>query len=199
MTATNSTGNSMRTAPTAIAAALLAALTLTACGGGDGSDGGDGGGDGKTGAATADSGKGGACTAAQAGFEVGPSSAAPAAGDEGAVPVTVTNKGKAACTLTGLAGVDLFAGDKSWALKPQEGASEDTEATLEAGQSMTFTIAYVRGVAGDTEKSAVVDQLKLTLPGDSKVSSFKWPDAEVAVKSESTLEATVGPFLPAGD
>ncbi|MDX3689856.1 DUF4232 domain-containing protein [Streptomyces europaeiscabiei] len=201
MTATNSTGNSMRTAPTAIAAALLAALTLTACGGGDESDGGDGGGDGKTGAATAtaDSGKGGACTAAQAGFEVGPSSAAPAAGDEGAVPVTVTNKGKAACTLKGLAGVDLFAGDKSWALQPQEGASEDTEATLEAGQSMTFTIAYVRGVAGDTEKSATVDQLKLTLPGDSKVSSFKWPDPEVAVKSESTLEATVGPFLPAGD
>ncbi|WP_371578223.1 DUF4232 domain-containing protein [Streptomyces sp. NBC_01314] len=189
----------MRTAPTAIAAALLAALTLTACGGGDGGDGGGGSGDGKTGAATPESGKGGACTAARAGFEVGPSSAAPTAGDEGAVPVTVTNKSDAACTLTGLAGVDLFAGDKSWALQPQEGASQDTVATLEAGQSMTFTIAYVRGVAGDTEKSAAVDELKLTLPGDTKVSSFKWPDPEVAVKSESTLEATVGPFLPAGD
>ncbi|KND28986.1 MULTISPECIES: DUF4232 domain-containing protein [Streptomyces] len=186
----------MRTAPTAIAAALLAALTLTACGG---SDGGDGGEDGKTGAATPESTKGGACTAAQAGFEIGPSSAAPAAGDEGAVPVTVTNKGDAACTLKGLAGVDLFAGDKSWALKAQEGASQDTEVTLEGGQSMTFTIAYVRGVAGDAEKSAAVDTVKLTLPGDTKVSSFKWPDPEVAVESESTLEATVGPFLPAGD
>ncbi|MFE7842792.1 DUF4232 domain-containing protein [Streptomyces sp. NPDC057474] len=186
----------MRTASTAIAAALLAALTLTACGGGDG---GDGGGDGKTGAATADSGKGGACTAAQAGFEVGPSSAAPAAGDEGAVPVTVTNKGDVACTLKGLAGVDLSAGDKSWALQPQEGASQDTEVTLEGGQSMTFTISYVRGVAGDTEKSAAVDELKFTLPGDSKVNSFEWPDPEVAVKSESTLDATVGPFLPLGD
>lgn len=186
----------MRTAPTAIAAALLAALTLTACGG---SDGGDGGEDGKTGAATPESGKGGACTAAQAGFEIGPSSAAPAAGDEGAVPVTVTNKGDAACTLKGLAGVDLIAGERSWALKAQEGASQDTEVTLAGGQSMTFTIAYVRGVAGDTEKSAAVDAVKLTLPGDSKVSSFKWPDPEVAVKSESTLEATVGPFLPAGD
>lgn len=187
----------MRTAPTAIAAALLAALTLTACGGGDGGDGGQ---DGKTGAATPESAaKGGACTAAQAGFEIGPSSAAPSAGDEGAVPVTVTNKGDAACTLKGLAGVDLFAGDKSWALKPQEGASQDTEVTLEAGQSMTFTISYVRGVDGDTEKSAAVDTVKLALPGDSKVSSFKWPDPEVAVASESTLEATVGPFLPAGD
>ncbi|MER6160631.1 DUF4232 domain-containing protein [Streptomyces sp. NPDC001868] len=199
MTATNSTGILMRTAPTALAAALLAALTLTACS----SDGGEGGGgtgdDGKTGAATAESGKGGACTAAQAGFEIGPSSAAPAAGDEGAVPVTVTNKGEAACTLKGLAGVDLFAGDKSWALKPQEGAAQDSEVTLESGQSMSFTIAYVRGVAGDTEKSAKVDELRLTLPGDSKVNSFKWPDPEVAVKSESTLDATVGPFLPAGD
>ncbi|MEI5525209.1 DUF4232 domain-containing protein [Streptomyces brasiliscabiei] len=186
----------MRTAPTAIAAALLAALTLTACGGSDEGDGGD---DAKTGAATADSGKGTACTAAQAGFEVGPSSAAPAAGDEGAVPVTVTNKGRTACALKGIAGVDLVAGDKSWALQPQEGASQDTEVTLAGGQSMTFTVAYVRGAAGDTEKSAAVDQLKLTLPGDSKVSSFKWPDPEVAVKSESTLDATVGPFLPAGD
>ncbi|QYX78344.1 DUF4232 domain-containing protein [Streptomyces akebiae] len=190
----------MRTAPTAIAAALLAALTLTACSGSDGGEGGDGGDDGKTGAAaTTESAREGACTAARVGFEVGPSSAAPAAGDEGAVPVTVTNKGDAACTLKGLAGVDLFAGDKSWALQPQEGASEETEVTLQGGQSMIFSISYVRGVAGDAEKSAAVDQLKLTLPGDSKVSSFKWPDAEVAVKSESTLEATVGPFLPTGD
>ncbi|MFF7393147.1 DUF4232 domain-containing protein [Streptomyces scabiei] len=187
----------MRTAPTAIAAALLAALTLTAC---SGSDGGDGGDDGKTGAAaTTESAQEGACTAARVGLEVGPSSAAPAAGDEGAVPITVTNKGDAACTLKGLAGVDLFAGDKSWALKPQEGASEDTEVKLAGGQSVSFSITYVRGVAGDAEKGAAVDEVKLTLPGDSKVSSFKWPDAEVAVKSESTLEATVGPFLPVGD
>ncbi|MEE1763503.1 MULTISPECIES: DUF4232 domain-containing protein [unclassified Streptomyces] len=189
----------MRTAPTAIAAALLAALTLTACSGSDGGEGGDGGDDGKTGAATTESAQGAACTAARVGFEVGPSSAAPAAGDEGAVPITVTNKGDAACTLTGLAGVDLVAGDKSWALQPQEGASEETEVTLQGGQSMSFSVSYVRGVDGDSEKSAAVDQLKLTLPGDSKVSSFKWPDPVVAVKSESTLEATVGPFLPVGD
>ncbi|MFF9774929.1 DUF4232 domain-containing protein [Streptomyces sp. NPDC013978] len=189
----------MRTAPTAIAAALLAALTLTACSGSDGGEGGDGGDDGKTGAAATESAQGGACTAARVGFEVGPSSAAPAAGDEGAVPITVTNKGDAACTLKGLAGVDLLAGDKSWALQPQEGASEETEVTLQGGQSMSFSVSYVRGVDGDSEKSAAVDQLKLTLPGDSKVSSFKWPDPVVAVKSESTLEATVGPFLPVGD
>ncbi|WP_200304479.1 DUF4232 domain-containing protein [Streptomyces adelaidensis] len=188
----------MRTASIATAAALLAALTLTACGGDDGGDGGDGG-ETATATATAESGKGGACTAAGAGFEVGPSSAAPAAGDEGAVPVTVTNKSGAACTLKGTARVDLFADNLSWSLQPQEGVSEDTEVTLADGQAVTFTISYVRGVAGDAVKSAEVDKLKFTLPGDSEVKSFDWPDPEVAVKSESTLEATVGPFLPVGD
>ena len=42
-------------------------------------------------------------------------------------------------------------------------------------------------------------RLKFTLPGDSKVNSFEWPDPEVALKSADELDATVGPFLPAGD
>lgn len=186
----------MRIRLPAIAAALLAALTLTACSSGDGDGGGD---DAKTGAATAEAGKGAACTAAQAGFEVGPSSAAPAAGDEGAVPVTVTNKGDAACTLTGVAQVELVAGEKNWPLAPQDGTSEDTEVTLEKGQSMTFTISYVRGVAGDPEKGAEVDKLSFSLPGETKANRYDWPDAEVAITSGGTLDATVGPFLPAGD
>ncbi|UUU31824.1 DUF4232 domain-containing protein [Streptomyces sp. CA-210063] len=186
----------MRTAPTAIAAALLAALTLTACSSDDGDGGGD---DGKTSAAPAESGKGTACTAAAAGFEVGPSSAAPAAGDEGAVPVTVTNKGGAACTLTGLAHVELVLGEKNMPIRPQDGASKDTRVTLEKGQSVTFTIAYVRGVAGDPEKGAEVDKLTFSLPGETKANSYDWPDAEVAFTSGGTLDATVGPFLPMGD
>ncbi|MEV4860860.1 DUF4232 domain-containing protein [Streptomyces ossamyceticus] len=189
----------MRTAPTAIAAALLAALTLTACGGNDGGDAGDGGktataspsGDGK--------GSGSACVAAGAAFEVGPSSAAPAAGDEGAVPVTVTNKSGAPCTLKGLAHVELLAGGKSWPLAPLEGAAGDAEMTLAEGQSVTFTIAYVRGVAGDAQKSADVEKLRFSLPGEKKANTYDWPDAEVALRSGGTLDATVGPFTPVGD
>ncbi|MGW0844895.1 DUF4232 domain-containing protein [Streptomyces sp. NPDC002787] len=186
----------MRTAPTAIAAALLAALTLTACS----SDGGDGGGgDSTTGAATPEAAKGAACTAAQADFEVGPSSAAPAAGDEGAVPVTVTNKSGAACTLKGNAHVELRFGEKSMPIVAQEGTSEDTEVTLGDGQSVSFTIAYVRGPAGDPEKGADVDKLSFGLPGETKANSYDWPDAEVAFTSGGTLDAHVGPFLPVGD
>lgn len=181
----------MRTASIATAAALLAALTLTACGGNDDGDGGNAAEE----TAKSDS---TACTADGVDLEVGPSSAAPAVGDEGAVPVTVTNTG-AACTLKGIAGVELTAGDSSWKLQPQEGASQETELTLEADQSMTFTISYVRGAADDAEKGAAVTQLDVTLPGDSTAHTFKWPDPEVAIKSADVLEATVGPFLPAGD
>jgi hypothetical protein len=191
----------MRTAPTAIAAALLAALTLTACGGNDGGDAGDGGktataspsGDGKG------AGSGSACVASGAAFEVGPSSAAPAAGDEGAVPVTVTNKSGTPCTLKGLAHVELLAGGKSWPLAPLEGAAKDAEMTLAEGQSVTFTIAYVRGVAGDAQKSADVEKLSFSLPGEKKANTYDWPDAEVALQSGGTLDATVGPFTPVGD
>lgn len=187
----------MRTAPTALAAVLLAALTLTACSSGDGDSGGD---DSKTGAATAESGKGtAACTAAKASFEVGPSSAAPAAGDEGAVPVNVTNKSGAACTLKGMPDVELAVGERSWPIGPQEGAPKDAEVTVEDGQSVSFTISYVRGVADDAEKGATVDKLSFHLPGDSKVNSYDWPDPEIAFTSGGTLDAKVGPFLPVGD
>ncbi|GAB2958469.1 DUF4232 domain-containing protein [Streptomyces heilongjiangensis] len=188
----------MRTAPTAIAAALLAALTLTACGGNDGGDSGDGG---KTAASPSGDGKGSgsACATAGTAFAVGPSSAAPAAGDEGAVPVTVTNKSGAPCTVTGLARVELLAGGKSWPLAAQEGAAKDAELTLAEGQSVTFTIAYVRGIAGDAQQSADVQKLSFSLPGEKKAHTYDWPDAEVALQSGDTLEATVGPFTPVGD
>ncbi|MFF6786303.1 DUF4232 domain-containing protein [Streptomyces sp. NPDC012510] len=187
----------MRTAPTALAAALLAALTLTACSSGDGDGGGD---DGKTSAAPAESGKGAAaCTAAKASFEIGPSSAAPAAGDEGAVPVTVTNKSGAACVLKGTADVEMTVGERSWPVGAQQGVSKDTEVTVEDGQAVSFAISYVRGVAGDAKKGATVDKLNFRLPGDSKVNSYDWPDPEIAFTSGGTLEAKVGPFLPVGD
>ncbi|MGW0711087.1 DUF4232 domain-containing protein [Streptomyces sp. NPDC002643] len=187
----------MRTASIATAAALLAALTLTACSGGG--DDGDGGGSGEADSGKNTSGSVAVCTTADVGIEVGPSSAAPAAGDEGAVPVTVTNSGDAACVLKGIPAVELAAGDTFWKLQPQDGAAEDAELKLEAAGTATFSISYVRGVAGDTAKGAAVDSLKVTLPGNSEVKSFEWPDPEVAIKSEDELDATVGPFLPAGD
>lgn len=180
----------MRTTPVAVTAVLVAALTLTACSGDSDSDSGD-----TPKSSTSD--KSTACKADQFGIEFGPSNAAPAAGDTGTVPVTLTNR-DATCTLKGIPGTDAYAGGTSWAVS-QDKSAPGTEMTVAKDESATFTITYVRGVAGDAKKAADVDTVKFTLPGDKAVQSYKWPDAEVAVKSANELDMTVGPFLQAGD
>ncbi|MPY63204.1 DUF4232 domain-containing protein [Streptomyces spongiae] len=182
----------MRTTPVALTAVLVAALTLTACGS-DNDSGNDS--DDTTKSSTSD--KSTACKADQFGIEFGPSNAAPAAGDTGTVPVTLTNR-DATCTLKGIPGTDAYAGGTSWAISPDKSAPAPTT-TLAKDASATFTITYVRGVAGDAKKAADVDTVKFTLPGDKAVQSYKWPDAEVAVKSANELDMTVGPLVQAGD
>jgi Protein of unknown function (DUF4232) len=180
----------MRTTPVAVTAALVAALALTACS----SDSGDTGED--TSKSPAND-KPAACKADQFTIGFGPSNAAPAAGDTGNIPVTLTNQ-DSTCVLQGVPATDLHAGGQSWAVSTEESAAEP-KLTLAKGAAANFTITYVRGVAGDAEKAAEVDQVTFTLPGDKAVQSYKWPDAEVAVKSESELDATVSPFRPVGD
>lgn len=184
----------MRTTPVAVTAALVAALTLTACGGDSGGSS-DNNGDATAKSSTKDGST--ACAADHFGIEFGPSNAAPAAGDTGTIPVTLTNRG-ASCTLEGVPGTDVYAGDTSWAVSPDK-AAKATKLTLAKDEAATFTITYVRGVSGDAKKAADVDTVKFTLPGDSAPQSYKWPDAEVAVKSGNELDLTVGPFLSAGD
>ncbi|BBC35541.1 hypothetical protein SGFS_068350 [Streptomyces graminofaciens] len=186
----------MRTAPIAAASILLAALALTACSSDSGGDGGSGSGNDTPASEKKDTGT--ACKASALTIAFGPSSAAPAAGDEGAVPVTLTNEKGTACTLKGFAAVHLSGGGDSWGLKSQEGA-QAAELTLAKGQSASFTISYVRGVAGDSAKSAELEEVVFKLPDDSETKTYKWPDAEVELKSVDRISATVGPFLPVGD
>ncbi|MGW0824364.1 DUF4232 domain-containing protein [Streptomyces sp. NPDC002845] len=179
-------GKPMRTVPVAVTV-LVAALALTACGDSDSDSGDNSGGGNST-----------ACKHDEVGIAFGPSNAAPVAGDEGNIPVTVTYRGDATCTIQGTPGTDLYSGGSSWALSLQKNAKEP-KLTLAKDESATFTISYVRGVAGDEKKGVAVDKVKFTLPGNSVVESWDWPDAEVAVKSEGELDATVSPFLPNGD
>ncbi|MEW2396310.1 DUF4232 domain-containing protein [Streptomyces sp. NPDC046862] len=186
----------MRTTPVVATTILVAALTLTACSGGSNESGDDSKSSASSTSSTSE--KSTACKADQFGIEFGPSNAAPAAGDTGTVPVTLTNRG-ATCTLRGIPGTDAYAGGTSWAVTPDEAASKGAKLTLAKDDSATFTITYVRGAAGDAKQAAAVDTVKFTLPGDKAVQSYKWPDAEVAVKSANELDMTVGPFLQAGD
>ncbi len=197
-----SRGITMRTTPVAVTAALLASLTLAACGGEPENTT-----DATTDTTAESSAKSStddkptACEAEQFAIDFGPSSAAPAAGDTGNIPVTLTNRG-GSCVLQGSPDTDVSAGDKSWTVRPEqsaEGTEKGTELTLAESAAATFTITYVRGAAGDPEKAAAVDTVTFTLPGDSAGQRHKWPDAEVAVKSANELDITVSPFLPAGD
>ncbi|WP_320776531.1 DUF4232 domain-containing protein [Streptomyces sp. CRN 30] len=188
----------MRTKPFAVTAALLAALSLTACGGGGGGE--DTAPSVGTGADTDTEVT--ACAADQLSVDFGPSNAAPAAGDTGNIPVTLTNTGDP-CTLRGVPATDVHSGGTSWTVGVEEGAAEP-ELTLDGSAVASFTLTYVRGAAGDAERSVRPERVEFRLPGSDAAQGYDWPDAEVAVRSGATEEAeeldmTVSPFRPAGD
>ncbi|MFF7171530.1 DUF4232 domain-containing protein [Streptomyces pseudovenezuelae] len=179
----------MRAAPLAVTA-LAAALLLTGCSGdGDGS-GGD--------SAAASPSNGTTCRIGAMDVEVGPASVAPAAGDTGNIPVTLTNQ-SAECTLDGFPGIDLNAADSSASLAPAEGAKA-RKLTLAKGTAATFTLTYTRGEAGG-KASLDVKTLAIGLPGADTQKSFKWSYGPVQGQGGSADHptASVGAFTQAGD
>ncbi|MFC8433008.1 DUF4232 domain-containing protein [Streptomyces sp. NPDC057253] len=178
----------MRAAPLAVTA-LAAALLLTAC---------DDGGDSSADRASASPKSGSACAIGTVDLEVGPASVAPAAGDTGNIPVTLTNQ-SAPCTLEGFPAVDLNAADSTTSL-PEDKAAQPQKLTLAKGDTTSFTITYVRGKAG-AAGSLDVRTLKIALPGDGTQKSYKWSYGPVEGKSgnASDLNASVSGFTQAGD
>ncbi|MHB9860020.1 DUF4232 domain-containing protein [Streptomyces sp. YIM S03343] len=161
--------------------ALTAALLLTGCDSGGGKS-------------SSDS---SACSFDRIGLQVGPASAAPAAGDTGEVTVSVTNQ-SAKCTLDGFAGVTLTTGSASAAVPSLKGAKTQ-KLTLAKGASATFTISYVRGEAG-AAGSLAAKTMKIALPGSGDTQSYPWTYGPVAGKSSATTpNATVSAFTQAGD
>ncbi|WP_328872938.1 DUF4232 domain-containing protein [Streptomyces sp. NBC_00287] len=158
-------------------AALAAALLLTSC------DDSDGGGEEKQSeGATA------ACAIGDLEVQVGPANAAPAAGDTGNVPVTLTNSG-AECTLEGLPSVTLKADGTSAEVAPDAAATKQKR-TLAKGGTVSFTVTYVRGEAGS---GLAVKTAEFGLPGDEATRSFQWSYGEVALKGEEP-DASVSGF-----
>jgi hypothetical protein len=178
----------MRAMPIAVTA-LAAALLLTAC---------DSGGDSTTSQDSKPASQDGtACTIDGVAVQVGPASAAPAAGDTGNVPVTITNRGSA-CTLDGLPTVSLHAGDTSAAVAPEQ-AAKAQKLTLAKDTAASFTLTYVRGEAGG-DKSLAVKTATFALPGATATHSFAWSYGEVALKgAEGEPDASVSAFQQAGD
>lgn len=165
--------------------ALAAALLLTGC---------DDGGDGSSGK---DSKAGSAC-AEELSVRFGPANAAPAAGDTGNVPVTITNSGDAECALAGLPAIEFDTGDSVTTVGEDEAAGVK-KTTLAKGASTSVTLTYVRGEDGGT-KSLAVRQVKIHLPGGGDAHGFKWSYGDVALKSDGrTPDASVTGFQQSGD
>ncbi|MFD0316464.1 DUF4232 domain-containing protein [Streptomyces flavalbus] len=178
----------MRSTPLTVAALTAAALLLTACSG-DGDDGGD--------AKGSNTAAGTACSVDGMTIEVGPANAAPAAGDTGNVPVTLTNSGDAACVLEGFPGVELHAEGDS-AVVPEEEGARPQQLTLAKDTAATFTITYVRGEEGGAGALDVA-KLGISLPGGSDEQSFPWSYGPVPVDGKGVPDASVSAFQQAGD
>ncbi|MEU9731255.1 DUF4232 domain-containing protein [Streptomyces sp. NPDC048002] len=173
---------------TTFAAALAAALLLTSCG--DSGDDGAGGAGGDEGQKSGGAGAAAACVIADMEVQVGPANAAPAAGDTGNVPVTLTNEG-AACVLDGLPTVALKADGTSSDVAADEAATARKQ-TLAEGGTTSFTLTYVLGEAGGAQ-SLAVKTAEFGLPGAEGTHAFPWSYGEVALKGEQP-DATVSGF-----
>jgi hypothetical protein len=170
----------MRALPIAVTV-LAAALVLTAC---------DDSGDGSKKASDA-------CSADQVGMQVGPANTAPAAGDTGDIPVTITNR-SSTCTLKGFPGLEVKDGGVSTDIVADKSA-KPVKLTLAENDTASFTITYVRGKAGDA-KSLDTKTLKISLPGATASQTFPWSYGVIAGKGDAgTLNASVSPFQHAGD
>lgn len=163
--------------------AIAAALVLTAC-----DDNGGGGGD---------KGSGSACQVGGVSVQIGAAGMAPAAGDTGDVPVSITNQ-SAACTLDGFAEVELTSDGHTEKVPALSGAHAQ-KLKLAKGDSASFSISYVRGKSGDTGGLAA-KKVEITLPGSGTTKSFPWTYGPLAEKAGSkTPDASVSAFQQVGD
>ncbi|PKW08559.1 Protein of unknown function [Streptomyces sp. 1222.5] len=169
----------MRAYPLTVTA-LAAALLLTACddGGGKSTD--------KNSSA---------CEIGGVSVQIGSASVAPAAGDAGEVPVSITNQ-STPCTLDDFPGAVLETGTAKEKLPVLAGAKAQ-KLKLAKGDSASFTIAYVRGKEGD-KNGVAAKTVTIALPGSATTRSFPWSYGPVALKG-SGPDASVSAFQQVGD
>ncbi|MFJ5260999.1 DUF4232 domain-containing protein [Streptomyces sp. NPDC088387] len=139
---------------------------------------------------------GGACGIGDVKIEAGPAAEAPAAGDTGNLPVTLTNQG-AECVLDGFPGLRLESGQDAVDV-PADKAATAQKLTLAKDTAATFTITYVRGEKGGP---GTVDatNVRLSLPGGDESTDLPWSYGPVAAADGGAPDASVSAFQQAGD
>ncbi|MFD7541975.1 DUF4232 domain-containing protein [Streptomyces sp. NPDC059819] len=132
------------------------------------------------------------CRTAQLAFAVAPGSGAQSKGSQGAVTVTLTNKGAKSCVMKGYPGVDLVGGPTRWSLTRQTSESPST-VTVRPGATTTFVIFYLPFDKGDGQEFRP-KSIVITPPDETHSHSLPWTYSSVLLQDGATHPGTyVGP------
>ncbi|RCH66069.1 DUF4232 domain-containing protein [Streptomyces sp. SDr-06] len=128
------------------------------------------------------------CLTSQLGFAVAPGSGARSKGSQGAVTITLTNKGAKACVMKGYPGVDLVGGSTKWSLTRYTAESPST-VTVRPGATTTFNIFYLpfsKGAGQEFQPKSIV----VTPPNETHAHTLPWDFSSVLLQDGATHPGT---------
>ncbi|WP_328311347.1 DUF4232 domain-containing protein [Streptomyces sp. NBC_00442] len=128
------------------------------------------------------------CRTSGLAFAVAPGSGAQSKGSQGAVTITLTNKGTKSCVLKGYPGVDLVGGTTRWSLTRQTSQSPAT-VTVRPGATTTFTIFYLPFDQGDGQEFQP-KSIVITPPDETHAHTLPWTFSPVLLQDGATHPGT---------
>ncbi|MFG2722844.1 DUF4232 domain-containing protein [Streptomyces sp. NPDC048416] len=133
-------------------------------------------------------GAGASCPTSQLAFAVAPGSGAQSEGSQGAVTITLTNKGAKSCVMKGYPGVDLVGGATKWSLT--RGTAESPAAvTVRPGATTTFNIFYLPFHHGDGQEFKP-KSIVITPPNETHSHTLPWTFSSVLLQDGATHPGT---------
>ncbi|MER0447379.1 DUF4232 domain-containing protein [Streptomyces sp. Edi4] len=132
------------------------------------------------------------CSTSQLAFAVAPGSGVRAGGSQGAMTITLTNKGARSCVMKGYPGVDLVGGATRWSLA--RGTAENpATVTVRPAATTTFTLFYLpfhQGEGREFKPTGIV----VTPPDETHSHTLSWPGSSVLLQDGATHPGTyIGP------
>ncbi|MFE4862191.1 DUF4232 domain-containing protein [Streptomyces sp. NPDC056670] len=120
------------------------------------------------------------CQTSQLAFAIAPGSGAQSKGSQGAVTITLTNRGAKSCVMKGYPGVDLVGGATKWSLTRQ--TSETPSAvTVRPGATTTFNISYLPFDKGDGQEFQP-KSIVITPPNETHSHTLAWEYSSVLLQ-----------------
>ncbi|MFD7167114.1 DUF4232 domain-containing protein [Streptomyces violascens] len=128
------------------------------------------------------------CLTSQLAFAVAPGSGAQSQGSQGAVTITLTNKGAKSCAMKGYPGVDLVGGATKWSLT--RGTAETPKTvTVRPNATTTFTIFYLPFSKGDGQEFKP-KSIVITPPNETHSHTLPWDFSSVLLQDGATHPGT---------